>query len=151
MHEGGLLEPLYRLHASRLKLLLCGAAPLGLLARHCFAPELTEELRARAAQQGAAEGTATAVADPELAPKLLEDCLQALAFCLEEDKNFHKARYRLGMAYKAQARYEDALQELRVLFQKNKNSLFSINVWDMGDHADAQVSVLYVSVSRVDC
>ena len=38
LYAGGLLEPLYRLHATRLKMLLSGDVPLPLLCRHLFQP-----------------------------------------------------------------------------------------------------------------
>ena len=43
-HRGGLTEPLYRLHATRLKLLLAPDPPLDVIAAHPFLPETLEML-----------------------------------------------------------------------------------------------------------
>ena len=44
-HEGGLTEPLYRLHATRLKLLLGPNPPLGAIAGYPFLPETSSHLQ----------------------------------------------------------------------------------------------------------
>ncbi|KAK9841857.1 hypothetical protein WJX81_007591 [Elliptochloris bilobata] len=116
-HAGGMLEPLYRLHASRLKALRSEAAPLADLARYCFTAEHAEALAALSLVNGVASAEAQAI--------IAEDCKEALHFCLERDRGFHRARFALSMADEGAGDVEAAAERLRPLFT-SRTRAFSI-------------------------
>ena len=136
--EGGVLLPVYALHASRMRLLLGMPAArrgvadvrwqpqggggngtsrshssereqqrpgqaseeqralLHLLASYCFLPATSTKLRSRsqaapASLPEAAEAEAAQQADWQ---SLVEDCCAAMQWCLDRNKNFHRAAYR---------------------------------------------------------
>ena len=135
--EGGVLLPVYALHASRMRLLLgmpaaqrCAAdgrqqpqggggngtsrchsrereqqqpgqageeqrALLHLLASYCFLPATSTGLRSLSQAAPASLPEAEAEAAPQAAwQSLLEDCCAAMQWCLDRNKNFHRAAYR---------------------------------------------------------
>jgi thioredoxin-like negative regulator of GroEL len=112
--QGGLLEPLYKLHAARLKMLRKAQAPLQLLAAHCFEPGSAE--RAAALLLGGPGG-----AEAELAALLAADCAAALAYCQDQysaaaQQPHHKAHLALAKAHAAAGRLGAAAEQLRPLF-----------------------------------
>lgn len=127
-NDGGMLYPLYTLHASRMRLLLampsadrwaCGGVRsarqaqrsgrrrdwqqqggeqerelLQLVGSYCFLPASNTSLNSPSQR---ARMPAAAVAEEELREDwqgLMEDCCAAMRWCLEKDRNFHRAAYR---------------------------------------------------------
>ena len=91
--EGGLVAPVYALHAARMRLLLKQPAgqerqeeeekqELALLARYAFLPETQHAL------QGAS------LEHARHRQLLLDDCVAAMQWVLERDRHFHHASYR---------------------------------------------------------
>uniref|UniRef100_A0A061REY4 Calcineurin-binding protein cabin-1 n=2 Tax=Tetraselmis sp. GSL018 TaxID=582737 RepID=A0A061REY4_9CHLO len=125
VHSGGLLEPIYRLHASRLKLITENAVDADALkacARHCFLAESIEP----AAELVVATGDCSM---EQLRGLLVNDCLQAMAWILEKDKNFHKANYRLAVAHAALGDWAAALESIMPLFSKKGRLSFAVNIY----------------------
>eukprot|EP00873_Tetraselmis_striata_P018310 jgi/Tetstr1/438574/TSEL_027125.t1 len=118
VYSGGLLEPLYRLHASRLKLILQDGGDWAAARAHCFLPETTEAVEAVDALE------------PRHRELLLSDCLEAMRWVLDKDKFFHKAVYRLAKAHAAQGDIPAALEQLTTIFSKNVRGrrTFAINM-----------------------
>lgn len=123
-HDEGVLLPLYALHASRMRLLLglpsvrrwCGGGAarqrhkrnarrldpspaqerqlLNLVGDYCFLPASSWGL---CSPTQPARSPAADAADAEMEAdwrSLLEDCCAAMQWCLEKDRNFHRAAYR---------------------------------------------------------
>ncbi|KAK9866909.1 hypothetical protein WJX84_006779 [Apatococcus fuscideae] len=127
LYAGGQLEPLYRLHATRLKMLLSGVVPVSLLHRHCF--------QSGADHHPADAGTTSQGSD--VFQLLLNDCLGALRYCLKHRPWFHKAQYRLAVALWHQQSPEAAVSELRQLFSRGRKQ-FTIFLWKIIDDEDPE-------------
>ena len=130
--DGGALLPLYALHASRMRLLLgmpaaarwagdgsaarhgCSDAPaqqqqsaewtlLQAVGRYCFLRTTAVTLRCGSQEAGSQQPQP---AESERAAgwqALLEDCCAAMRWCLEKDRNFHRATYRCVAAGRGHA------------------------------------------------
>lgn len=148
------VDPFYRLHASRLKLLCAGGkenpGALKVVASHC----LTESTRVSVMSTFAevpgtpdssihagevSDGSFTAKIEgskklQEIWNILYNDCLSALEICVEGDlKHFHKARYMLARGlYKrgGNGDVEKAKEELSFCFKSSRSS-FTINMWEI--------------------
>ncbi|KAJ8774813.1 hypothetical protein K2173_017259 [Erythroxylum novogranatense] len=147
------VDPVYRMHASRLKLLFsCGKQnleALKVISRYSFSQainhtvmnpvnelasemcNLAEEGKNRNSNQLEEKGQ-----DPleDLWHMLYNDCLSALEICIEGDlKHFHKARYMLAQGlYKRglNGDLERAKDELSFCFKSSRSS-FTINMWEI--------------------
>eukprot|EP00898_Chlorokybus_atmophyticus_P006927 jgi/Chlat1/7235/Chrsp58S06868 len=110
-----LLEPLYRLHSSRLKLLCTEAPDLSAVRQHMFLDEASME---------------TGVDDERAL--LFADCIAAMEFFLERDKYFHKARHRLAAALLWRGIPAEVTRALELLsmFFKKENRIY-INLWEV--------------------
>ena len=67
-----------------------------------------------------------------LAPLLLEDCREALRWCLDRDRHHHKAAWQLACALARQGRHAEAAEQLRGLFSTPKRG-FCISMWEMSE------------------
>ncbi|KAH7425899.1 hypothetical protein KP509_11G076900 [Ceratopteris richardii] len=146
------VDPLYRLHASRLKW-LCkkGRSDMKILkavAKHCFSLENQEKVDAlideiqSAIDSGGGESQMPCRPPESQGEKtlscvwniLFDDGLKALETCIEgELKHFHKARYCLARCLYARNKENDverAKEELGFCFKSNR-SLFIINMWEI--------------------
>ena len=93
LQNDGLIEPLYRLHASRLKLIIQKCpVPDGDLepcwtaaTRHCFLPATSDAIK-------------DTCVDPIVGLRLLllQDCAAAMSWIVDKDKNYHKASEERG-------------------------------------------------------
>ena len=138
-----LLEPLYRLHASRLKLLLrCVSEGLpiaedvkeNVLGLSFLAPEASEEKSFL--KQGKRESLKRRISEkygpscPAEIRDALIDAMEALSFCLQIHKYHYPAIYRLAEAFYSLGDKQEALEVITSCFKKNKNDKFSINMWE---------------------
>ena len=99
---GGQLDPLCKLHASRLKLLLMGFNDWTVLAVHGFdSQEAPED-----------ENTAQA--------SIFEDCRSALEFCRVKMSSYHRVHYHLAKAFDHKGNYSGALSHIQQLFVKGR-------------------------------
>ncbi|CAD7697354.1 unnamed protein product [Ostreobium quekettii] len=134
VHGGGLVEPIYRLHATRLKLLLAGNRDWGMLTRYMFNPDTDLQTQVDKRQQAVATGGSSTESlgplDEYLFQGVFSDCAAAMLFCFEENKYHHRALHRLADAYYRQGDLSRADGYLRQLFSRGKKSpAFFINVW----------------------
>ncbi|KAJ0768780.1 putative tetratricopeptide-like helical domain superfamily, histone transcription regulator 3/CABIN1 [Helianthus annuus] len=127
------VDPFYRMHASRLKLLRsCGKndkEALKIAALHSFSQTTKETV------MNILDKTDTDTLDSgEMWHMLYNDCLSALQICVEGDlKHFHKARYMLaqGLYNKGESGdIEKAKDELSFCFKSSRSS-FTINMWEI--------------------
>eukprot|EP00210_Caulerpa_lentillifera_P001717 g1650.t1 len=100
--DGGLIEPFYKLHCSRLKLLLAGSTDWPLLIEFNFDDQ-------NIAIESGNERTA-----------IFSDCRSALEFCRSKISAFHHVHYHLAKAFASQGNYIGALSYLQQLFMKGK-------------------------------
>lgn len=172
--QGGALEPLYRLHATRSKLLQRAPSHmLPLLGRHCFSEVVAQQVAALLEERPAGweaqvrvlgekkggthhcERSAYAediafvcvarvvwCAMPRCCPwcsphppyfsqvraALEDDCMQALTWCLESDKQYHKARLRLATMQAGKGHHVEALALLRHCFTRPGRASFVLNM-----------------------
>mmetsp|Transcript_16588 Transcript_16588/g.46306 ORF Transcript_16588/g.46306 Transcript_16588/m.46306 type:complete len:1287 (-) Transcript_16588:221-4081(-) len=130
VHSGGILEPLYRLHASRMKLLLqepCSPSWLAAAASFCFLPSTRLALQSGSTEpQGAT--TSSAASLPAERDLLLRDCLDAMTWLLDRDKGFHKAAHLQALAREALGDKESALEIMTSMFTKRGRRAFVLNV-----------------------
>ncbi|XP_011081728.1 uncharacterized protein LOC105164707 [Sesamum indicum] len=148
------VDPFYRMHASRLKLLYkCGKRneeALKVVAAHSFAKSAKETVTsifdglgcessesAVRVEDGKASSNSKVVDFHKLenAWNLLYcDCLSALETCVEGDlKHFHKARYMLAQGLHRRGGtgdLEKAKEELSFCFKSSRSS-FTINMWEI--------------------
>ncbi|CAA0824266.1 Tetratricopeptide repeat (TPR)-like superfamily protein [Striga hermonthica] len=148
------VDPFYRMHASRLKLLCkCrtqNEEALKVVAAHSFAQSTKDTVTNLLSGLGCeTPETLTNIKDGlpnnnsgvialtkfEKAWNILySDCLSALETCVEGDlKHFHKARYMLAQGYYRRGGtgdLEKAKEELSFCF-KSSRSLFTINMWEI--------------------
>ncbi|KAK9077678.1 hypothetical protein SSX86_006015 [Deinandra increscens subsp. villosa] len=127
------VDPFYRMHASRLKLLRsCGQNDkegLKIAAMHSFS-QSTQETVINILDKANFD-----TSDLRDAWHMLyNDCLSALQVCVEGDlKHFHKARYMLaqGLYNKGESgNLEKAKDELSFCFKSSRSS-FTINMWEI--------------------
>ncbi|KAL8264591.1 hypothetical protein R6Q59_022721 [Mikania micrantha] len=127
------VDPFYRMHASRLKLLRsCGQNDLEALkiaAMHSFSQSTRESAMNILDKTGC-----DALNFGHTWHMLYDDCLSALQICVEGDlKHFHKARYMLaqGLYSKGESGdLEKAKDELSFCFKSSRSS-FTINMWEI--------------------
>ncbi|CAI9277317.1 unnamed protein product [Lactuca saligna] len=126
------VDPFYRMHASRLKLLWScphnDKDALKIAATYCF-NQSTKETVMNILDKSNPENT-----PDDTWHMLYNDCLSALQLCVEGDlKHFHKARYMLaqGLYRKGESGdLEKAKDELSFCF-KSSRSCFTINMWEI--------------------
>ncbi|XP_061369574.1 calcineurin-binding protein 1 [Gastrolobium bilobum] len=131
------VDPVYRMHASRLKLLFkCGKQNL----------EILKVISANSFDQSVKEAVMSILGGMEetkheglvkldrVWSMLYNDCLSALETCVEGDlKHFHKARYMLAQGlYKRgeSGDIERAKDQLSFCFKSSRSS-FTINMWEI--------------------
>ncbi|XP_009417134.2 calcineurin-binding protein 1 isoform X1 [Musa acuminata AAA Group] len=151
------VDPVYRMHASRMKLLYTrGKQSLDIIqvvATHAFSQSTREKIQEmfdwtnQDLMQLNLDGKDVIdqddtkekkTIDPKLLDKawhmLYDDCLIALGICVEgELKHFHKARYMLakGLYRKGEAGdLERAKEELSFCFKSSRSS-FTMNMWEI--------------------
>ncbi|XP_068647535.1 calcineurin-binding protein 1 [Aristolochia californica] len=151
------VDAVYRMHASRLKLLYRGERKnldiLKVVAAHCFSQSTKDKVLKNLGwtddmlhcsldvannsnemncEKGGDEPDLHTVADAW--NMLYDDCLSALEICVEgELKHFHKARYMLAKGlYKrgSDGDLERAKEELSFCFKSSRSS-FTINMWEI--------------------
>lgn len=149
------VDPVYRMHASRLKLLCTfgkeNVETLKILSTYCFdkstreavvsiineqAPEtsnILEYIKDGILQENS-EGKYEQVPMEEVWRMLYNDCLSALEICVEGDlKHFHKARFMLAQGLYKRGGIGDlqrAKDELSFCFKSSRSS-FTINMWEI--------------------
>eukprot|EP00899_Mesostigma_viride_P028459 jgi/Mesvir1/8799/Mv02703-RA.1 len=112
------LEPIYRLHATRLKALM-SPTPLPLAALEVLFYYMFL-------------GGKKMVSNPaRLREMLFWDCVAAMNFCLSKRPHFHKARYRLALAFSQHGNVDAALTELSFFFRSSNK--FGIRFWEITD------------------
>ncbi|XP_010244392.1 PREDICTED: uncharacterized protein LOC104588240 [Nelumbo nucifera] len=151
------VDPVYRMHASRLKLLCsCGKQDLEALqvvAKYCFSqstketvmnilggtavdiPQLPMDDKDESKQIALEERKHVESPDKDKVWHILyNDCLSALDICIEGDlKHFHKARYMLAQGFYRRGESGDlerAREELSFCFKSSRSS-FTINMWEI--------------------
>ena len=129
------LEPFYRLHAFRAKILLrhftdtgvCelpSVAACSTLAQFCFSVRVS---KSAALQLDVCKDAS--VDDLSLvSASLLQDCCDAFSFCLDVQKHYYPARYALARLFLACHRVPEALELLAFCFRGRGG--VSINVWE---------------------
>ncbi|ONK75416.1 uncharacterized protein A4U43_C03F16620 [Asparagus officinalis] len=149
------VDPVYRMHASRLKLLYTrGKQNLNILqivAVYCFNKSTKETVMEKLGctsldlmevdvkdvrlsdDSKMKMGTDTQLVD-DVWHILYDDCLSALEVCVEgELKHYHKARYMLGQGLYKRGEFGDlerAKDELSFCFKSSRSS-FTINMWEI--------------------
>lgn len=143
------VDPIYRLHASRLKL-LCRSdkqdvKTLEIIAQHCYSSSIKEKvvtLLKSVSDCYTPVQSSLVPADPvnssdllvEIRRQLFEDCVAVMRMCMEgELKHYHKARFRLAHALYSCTGNQDvdrAKEELAFCFRSSR-SLFTINMWEI--------------------
>ncbi|CAK9882527.1 unnamed protein product [Sphagnum jensenii] len=144
MNSAG-VDPLYRLHASRLKLLCRTShydqAVLQVVAEHCFLPHTMEKVHIFSGPGKPKPQGEVGVDDDNQQLKqawrlLFDDCIAALQSCFDgELKHFHKARYRMAVGLHCRGDDHDSdksKEELAFCF-KTQRSLFTINMWEIDE------------------
>ncbi|KAE8809006.1 hypothetical protein D1007_14433 [Hordeum vulgare] len=141
------VDPVYRMHASRLKLLYTqGEQNLNVIqvvADYTYNQSTKENVLS---MLGSSEQNDSALDDaegnklvkPDLLDKawhiLYDDCLHALGTCVEgELKHFHKARYKLAQGFYRRGEAGDlerAKEELSFCFKSTRSS-FTVNMWEI--------------------
>ncbi|KAG0463525.1 hypothetical protein HPP92_019594 [Vanilla planifolia] len=148
------VDPVYRMHASRIKLLYnCGKRNLSVLqvvATHAFTQETKDKIlnmfnwtsldlmNPNRMKDSASEISKDTGCNKDLLDEawhvLYDDCLSALQICVEgELKHFHKARYMLAQGFYKRGEpgdLERAKEELSFCF-KSSRSAFTINMWEI--------------------
>lgn len=152
------VDPVYRIHASRLKLLYTidrhNTRAIKVVAGYCFQHSTKEkvsslleaackdtQMSVETEKSGFLSEAAKSEIRPETADFLLEawrllfdDCIAAIEVCVEgELKHFHKARYKLaqGLYFRGEGNdLERAKEELSFCFKSNR-SIFTINMWEI--------------------
>ncbi|CAM6113955.1 unnamed protein product [Calypogeia fissa] len=143
------VDPVYRLHASRLKL-LCKSdqedvKTLQVIALHCYVPSTKEKVFNLL--ECISESNPEILSSPNCAENfsnhelilqirrhLFDDCLMAMKVCVEgELKHYHKARFRMAHCLCSPTEIQDldkAKEELAFCFRSSR-SLFTINMWEI--------------------
>ncbi len=82
---------------------------------------------------------------------LVDDCMAAMQFFLERNKDYHRANYQIARALRARGRHAEAAAQLRALFSTTKRP-FWINMWEITDPTDAKACpplVLHSSPTKI--
>ncbi|KAL5558617.1 hypothetical protein UlMin_034828 [Ulmus minor] len=144
------VDPVYRMHASRLKLLFtCGKQnleALKIISAYAFSQSNkdavmdilgkidAEDSQKESTQEDSGEIKHVDLLKLELWRTLYSDCLSALQTCVEGDlKHFHKARYMLAQGLCRRGDTGDldrARDELSFCFKSSRSS-FTINMWEI--------------------
>ncbi|KAJ0251943.1 Calcineurin-binding protein 1 [Hirschfeldia incana] len=150
------VDPVYRMHASRLKLLnACGKQnleALKVLVSYCFDESIKDTAMAiigtttfgssrprEEGQDGNLEASYAKIGEGSIQMEgvwhmLYNDSLSALGTCIEGDlKHFHKARYMLAQGLYRRGGSSDlqrAKEELSFCFKSSRSS-FTINMWEI--------------------
>ncbi|XP_043721210.1 calcineurin-binding protein 1 [Telopea speciosissima] len=150
------VDPVYRMHASRLKLLSSCAKQnldaLQVVTLYCFSPSTRETVMKNVGRTtpdipelpvDAKDGSILVISErnhveshhlEEAWHLLYNDCLSALEICVEGDlKHFHKARYMLAQGLYRRGEKGDlerAKDELSFCFKSSRSS-FTINMWEI--------------------
>ncbi|KAG6649279.1 calcineurin-binding protein 1 isoform X3 [Carya illinoinensis] len=148
------VDPVYRMHASRLKLLYTRGKQspdaLKVISEYSFSQSVRDAVKDIFGKMGSVisqspvhrEDSTQAKADQIMQEKSLEeawcmlysDCLSALETCVEGDlKHFHKARYMLAQGLYKRGENGDlrrAKDELSFCFKSSRSS-FTINMWEI--------------------
>ncbi|KAL3844213.1 hypothetical protein ACJIZ3_001616 [Penstemon smallii] len=148
------VDPFYRMHASRLKLLCkCGKQDeeaLKVIAAHSFDQSTKESVmnpfsgfdrESSESSMHVEDGISNSNSElvdhhnfKKVWNLLYNDCLSALETCVEGDlKHFHKARYMLAQGFYRRggiADLEKAKEELSFCFKSSRSS-FTINMWEI--------------------
>ncbi|XP_078148770.1 tetratricopeptide repeat (TPR)-like superfamily protein isoform X3 [Carex rostrata] len=147
------VDPVYRLHASRLKLLYTRGKQsdvIQIVAAYAYKDSTKETISSmlgwKADDLNSSKSDASMIDSPKgeesIDPKLLDkvwlvlydDCISALGICVEgELKHFHKARYKmaLGLYRRGDAGdLERARDELSFCFKSSRSS-FTVNMWEI--------------------
>ncbi|KAJ4958761.1 hypothetical protein NE237_025872 [Protea cynaroides] len=150
------VDPVYRMHASRLKLLSSCAKQnlevLQVVTAYCFSqstretvmkivgrtspdtPALPVEAKDGSIQESSEKNHVESQHLEEAWHLLYTDCLSALEICVEGDlKHFHKARYMLALGLYRRGEKGDlerAKDELSFCFKSSRSS-FTINMWEI--------------------
>ncbi|KAI7732217.1 hypothetical protein M8C21_006100 [Ambrosia artemisiifolia] len=127
------VDPFYRMHASRLKLLRSCSKndkeALKIAAMHSFSQSTKE-----AVMNILDKTNGDTLDSGDMWHMLYNDCLSALQICVEGDlKHFHRARYMLaqGLYNKGESGdLEKAKDELSFCFKSSRSS-FTINMWEI--------------------
>ncbi|XP_073129413.1 calcineurin-binding protein 1-like isoform X1 [Henckelia pumila] len=149
------LDPFYRMHASRLKLLCkCGKQDeeaLKVVAAHSFVRSTKESVMNIFSGLGCENSKSSMYVEDgssctnselvglhqfeKIWNLLYSDCLTALETCVEGDlKHFHKARYMLSQGLYRRGGpgdLEKAKEELSFCFKSSSRSSFTINMWEI--------------------
>ena len=78
----------------------------------------------------------------------MDDCIAAMRFCLECDKQYHKASFQIGRALAAQGRNEEAVKQLQSLFSARNR--FCINIWEIQGGSQAKVMLLLLACRHIN-
>ncbi|CAK9158814.1 unnamed protein product [Ilex paraguariensis] len=143
------VDPFYRMHASRLKLLYTvgkqNEQALKVVAAYSFTQStkdtvmnMFDRMDPETSQSPVdVEGSTDGNSDYKLEEvwhMLYDDCLSALKICVEGDlKHFHKARYMLAQGLYRRGEsgdLEKAKEELSFCFKSSRSS-FTINMWEI--------------------
>lgn len=84
--------------------------------------------------------------NPQLINLLRTDTTHALQWCLESDKQYHKARRRLATQQAAQGQHQEALTTLRHCFSRAGRASFVLNMAPL--LADASAGTVCVVEGR---
>ncbi|XP_062023853.1 calcineurin-binding protein 1 isoform X1 [Rosa rugosa] len=151
------VDPVYRMHASRLKLLFtCGKQnleALKVLSAYAFSQstkdavmtmlgdmdaEMSNSPKDRSTETNSEKVKHEDAVKSEVWNMLYSDCLCALETCIEgELKHFHKARYMLAQGLHQRGKSgasERAKDELSFCFKSSRSS-FTINMWEIDSTA----------------
>lgn len=153
------VDPVYRIHASRLKLLYTtgrhNSRAIKVVAGYCYQPSTKEKVSglleaackdsSQVSVENEKSGLLTEVVKLDILPEapeplveawrlLFDDCIAALEVCVEgELKHFHKARYMLAQGFYNRGEGNDlerAKEQLSFCFKSNR-SIFTINMWEI--------------------
>ena len=129
------LEPFYRLHASRAKVLLShfaedGTCKLPSVAICSTLSKYSFSVRVRKSAALQLDVCKDASVDDLslVSASILQDCCDALSFCLDVQKHYYPPRYMLARLFLACGRVEDALEVLAFCFRGRWG--FAINLWE---------------------
>ena len=129
------LEPFYRLHSSRAKVMLShfaedGTCKLPTVAICSTLSKYSFSVRVRKSAALQLDVCKDASVDDLslVSASILQDCCDALSFCLDVQKHYYPARYMLARLFLACGRVEEALEVLAFCFRGRWG--FAINLWE---------------------
>ncbi|KAL6637625.1 hypothetical protein ACP70R_025197 [Stipagrostis hirtigluma subsp. patula] len=140
------VDPVYRIHASRMKLLYTqgkqNLEAIQVVADYTYSQSAKENVLSMLGSMTSVQHPSSDHNEKSVEPDLLDkvwhilydDCLHALGTCVEgELKHFHKARYKLaqGLYRRGEAGdLERAKEELSFCFKSSRSS-FTVNMWEI--------------------